>query len=108
MSNGVTYPNPIEGYFAEKDLGQRGRCDTISPDAHECDIISELLRKGVRNGVGSVRWELRTEPGVRIDQSAMNAIADCVYEAQTSGNVPSVDDGGLPGPDTGWRVSVRR
>lgn len=108
MSAGVSYPHALDGFFEEMSLGKRGTTQKTVPDGDECDHIAALLRRGVRNGVGFVMWEIRTAPGVRLDQDALDQIADCVLEAQMSGEVPATDEEGFPAPDAQWRVCVRR
>ena len=108
MRTGVSFPNVLDGFFEELRLGKRGEPQSTVPDGDECDHIAALLRKGVRSGLGFVMWDLRTAPGVKLDQDALSAIADCVLEAQFEGTAETIDPDGRPGPDAQWRVSVRR
>jgi len=108
MTAGVTFPYVLDGLFEELRLGKRGTPQKTVPDGDECDHISALLRRGVRNGLGFVLWDLRTAPGVKLDQKALDEIADCVLEAQLEGWVETIDPDGRPGIDAQWRVAVRR
>lgn len=108
MTTGVSFPLVIDGFFEEMRLGQRGTTQSTVPDGDECDHIAALLRKGVRQGLGFVMWELRTAPGVKLEQDALDEIADCVLEAQLDGEVGTIDPDGRPGIDAQWRVCVRR
>lgn len=108
MSGSVSFPSALDGFFEELRLGKRGVEQKIVPDADECDHIAALLRKGVSHGLGFVMWDLRTAPGVKLNQSAMDEIADCVMEAGFSGVVETDDEDGRPGMEAQWRLSVRR
>lgn len=90
------YANPIDCYIVQQEVGMRGVVDDTAPDGDEVDHIAALLRKGLTRGRGLVEWELRTAPGVKLNQEQLNDVAYWVEEGSSSG----VD------PD--WRIVIRR
>jgi hypothetical protein len=108
MSGAVSFPNALDGFFEELRLGKRGVEQKTTPDADECEHIAALLRRGATHGLGFVMWDLRTAPGVKLDQAAKDHVADCIVEAGFSGVVETVDEDGRPGMEAQWRLSVRR
>ncbi len=90
------YADPIVAFLAEAELGRRGSIQHIAPDENQVDAITTMLRRGVTNGVGMLRWTLRTPVGVKYDQDTLNQIAEAIEEGYVSGLDPD------------WRIEIRQ